>query len=63
MRVLTVHQPWAGLRVAGIKDEENRRRETNYRGPLRIHAGAATDLYTAGPRRPHKLRAAGASRG
>jgi hypothetical protein len=45
MRVLTVHQPWAGLLVDGIKDVENRGWKTNYRGPLLIHAGAATDPY------------------
>ena len=52
MRVLTVHQPWAGLLVAGIKDVENRRWETNYRGPLLIHAGAATDPYGRSPLPP-----------
>ena len=40
-----MHQPWAGLLVAGIKDVENRGWKTNYRGSLLIHAGAVTDPY------------------
>ena len=39
MRALTIHQPWAWLIAEGIKDIENRRWETKYRGPLLIHSG------------------------
>lgn len=40
MKVLTVHQPWASLIVAGIKDVENRSWPTRYRGKLGIHAAS-----------------------
>jgi len=42
-KALTIHQPWASLITAGIKDVENRRWVTGHRGPLWIHAGKATD--------------------
>jgi ASCH domain len=38
-RCLSVRQPWANLNVGGIKDVENRIWNTDYRGPLLIHAG------------------------
>jgi hypothetical protein len=37
MKALTVRQPWASLIVAGVKDVENRSRNTRHRGPLAIH--------------------------
>jgi hypothetical protein len=43
MKALTIHQPWASLIVAGIKDVENRTWSTRYRGQLAIHAGLAVD--------------------
>lgn len=42
-KALTIHQPWASLIMAGIKDIENRRWSTKHRGPLWVHAGRATD--------------------
>ena len=43
VKALTVHQPWASLIAAGIKDVENRSWRTNYRGTLLIHAGMGLD--------------------
>ena len=43
IKALTIHQPFASLIVAGIKDVENRSRPTKYRGLLAIHAGLAAD--------------------
>lgn len=39
MKVLTIIQPWATLIAKGIKQVENRKWATGYRGPLVIHAG------------------------
>lgn len=36
---LTLHQPWAALIVVGAKRFETRGWDTEYRGPLAIHAG------------------------
>jgi len=38
MKTLSVHQPYATLICAGVKDVENRSWKTDYRGPLLIHA-------------------------
>lgn len=38
MRALTVKNPYALLICAGVKDIENRSRNTNYRGKLLIHS-------------------------
>lgn len=43
MKALSIRQPWAWLIVTGNKDIENRSWQTNYRGPLLIHAGRAID--------------------
>ncbi|KAH9584203.1 ASCH domain [Trypanosoma melophagium] len=43
---LSMHQPWAGLLVAGIKTHEGRVWSTDYRGRLWIHAASA---------RPHEI--------
>jgi hypothetical protein len=40
---ITIRQPWASLIMAGVKEIENRSWPTQYRGPLIIHAGKATD--------------------
>lgn len=50
MKALTVRQPWASLIALGVKRIETRTRQTKYRGPLAIHAGAA-----AVPRRMAQL--------
>lgn len=39
-KVLSVRQPYASLLVSGIKDVENRGRQTHYRGIVLIHASA-----------------------
>ena len=39
MKALSIRQPWAELIVAGLKDIENRKWRTDYRGPVLIHAG------------------------
>ena len=39
MYVLSLLQPWASLIVMGVKTIETRRWQTQYRGPLLIHAG------------------------
>lgn len=38
MKTLSIRQPWAWLITYGIKNVENRSWNTNYRGPLLIHA-------------------------
>lgn len=43
MKALSIKQPWAELIMRGVKDVENRTWETNYRGPLLIHAGKNID--------------------
>jgi hypothetical protein len=43
---LSVRQPWAWLIVNGLKDIENRSRQTRHRGPLLIHASKSFDDYT-----------------
>lgn len=43
MRALTIKQPWADAITHGTKRVENRTWNTNYRGPILIHAGAAYD--------------------
>jgi hypothetical protein len=43
MKALSVRQPWARAIVTGLKPIENRTWQTNYRGPLLIHAGQRDD--------------------
>jgi hypothetical protein len=43
MKAISIQQPWAWLICAGFKDIENRTWETNYRGPILIHAGKKID--------------------
>jgi hypothetical protein len=43
MNALSVRQPWAWAIVAGRKPIENRTWQTDYRGPLLIHAGLRGD--------------------
>jgi len=43
MKTLTIRQPWTSLILSGQKDVENRSWKTSYRGPILIHAAAATD--------------------
>lgn len=38
MKALTIYQPWASLIALGVKEIETRSWNTNYRGPLAIHA-------------------------
>jgi hypothetical protein len=40
MKALSIRQPWAHLIAHGVKRIENRSWQTDYRGPLLIHAGA-----------------------
>ena len=40
-RCLSIRQPWAWAIMSGGKDIENRTWQTDYRGPIAIHAGAA----------------------
>lgn len=43
MKVLSIKQPWAELIIDGVKDVENRTWDTNYRGPILIHAPKSFD--------------------
>jgi hypothetical protein len=43
MKVLSIRQPWANLIVHGFKNVENRTWQTDYRGPVLIHAGLQFD--------------------
>jgi hypothetical protein len=49
MKVLSVKNPWAYLIIHGGKDIENRTWETQYRGPLLIHASKSMDKYAPRP--------------
>ncbi|MCT9624304.1 ASCH domain-containing protein [Pseudarthrobacter equi] len=40
-RAMTIRNPWAWAIINGGKDVENRSWQTDYRGPLYIHAGLA----------------------
>lgn len=40
MKTLTIWQPWAHLKVVGVKRFETRSWATSYRGPMAIHAAA-----------------------
>ena len=40
MKALSIRQPWTWLIMQGHKDIENRTWNTNYRGPLLIHASS-----------------------
>jgi len=42
-KVLSIQQPWAWLIVSGIKDIENRKWPTSFRGPFFVHAGKKLD--------------------
>jgi activating signal cointegrator 1 len=43
MKAITLHQPWATLVVRGLKRYETRSWNTDYRGPLLIHASSRWD--------------------
>jgi hypothetical protein len=43
MKALTICQPYAELILLGVKLVENRVWQTNYRGPLLIHAGKSRE--------------------
>lgn len=54
MKALSLLQPWATLWMLGIKEFETRSWMTKHRGPLAIHASAASDpegrlLYESAP--------------
>jgi len=40
MRAISLKQPWASLTAAGIRDVEVSNRDTNYRGPVLLHASS-----------------------
>lgn len=44
MKAITVKQPWASLIVSGLKDIENRKWKTTFRGRVLIHASNSKDL-------------------
>ena len=45
MKTISVKQPWAYLICSGIKDIENRKWKTNYRGKVLIHSPIDVDKY------------------
>lgn len=45
MKALTIRQPWADLIASGEKQIENRTWQTDYRGPLAIHAGRTVNWH------------------
>ena len=45
MKALTICQPFASAIIKGIKTVENRKWQTNYTGPLVIHAGQSKKWY------------------
>lgn len=55
MMCLSVRQPWAHLIVSGQKDCENRTWQTDYRGPLLIHASRTVEPFNVFPYEPIHL--------
>lgn len=47
MKVLSLWQPWASLKAAGVKLHETRHWATSHRGPIAIHASKRLDLAGA----------------
>lgn len=45
IKAITLRQPWAGLLVLGIKQNETRSFNTNYRGRLYIHSSAVISKF------------------
>jgi hypothetical protein len=43
MKALSLQQPWAWLMVNGLKNVENRRWQTRFRGPVLVHASKSWD--------------------
>ncbi len=43
MKALSIRQPWAWVIVNGLKDIENRKWNTRFRGPFLVHAGKTFD--------------------
>ena len=48
VKALTIWQPWATAIALGIKHNETRSWNTNYRGPIAIHAAAKNDAHLRG---------------
>ena len=48
MKAITIWQPWATALALGIKHNETRSWETNYRGPIAIHAAKRNDARLRG---------------
>jgi hypothetical protein len=44
MKVISIKDPWATLIIRGVKDVENRRQQTHYRGPLAIQVSQTYDM-------------------
>jgi hypothetical protein len=44
MKALSIRQPWAWLICKGIKDIENRKWATKFRGRIYVHAGLTNEL-------------------
>jgi hypothetical protein len=59
MKCITIRQPWAALIARGLKTEEFRNWQTDYRGPLAIHAGRTLPELADGAEVRHLLTAAG----
>lgn len=56
-KALSIRQPWATLLVHGIKTVEIRRWDTQFRGPVLIHASGIVDKRPEGwSRLPQRLR-------
>ncbi len=52
MKALSLRQPWAWLIVNGIKDIENRKWATRYRGHILVHASRTIDEQALAELRP-----------
>lgn len=44
MKAITIKQPWGSLIVSGLKDIENRKWKTKFRGRVLIHTSNSKDL-------------------
>lgn len=44
MKTLTIRPPWGGLVIEDIKDVENRKWKTNFRGRFLVHTSSQPDI-------------------
>src|SRR5689334_19975166 len=48
MKALSLKQPWTSIVASGLKNIENRKWSTSFRGPVLLHASKTFDLNSLG---------------